>query len=198
MTGLLLGAEQIASQQLGAGVLPQALGVSSQQLAIVGSPLLLRSEHPIDTIGSSLTLETVMKIGELAKITNCQVVTIRYYERAGLVPPPDRSEGNYRVYNLTDAERLAFIRNCRALDITLDEVRQLLSFRDHPADDCTGVNELIDRHIEHVATRIAALQALKKQLTGLKNSCTKGHEAADCQILQQLNTSIKGAPRERG
>jgi len=60
-----------------------------------------------------------MRIGELAKISNCQVVTIRYYERSGLLPPPSRTEGNYRVYNVTDAERLAFIRNCRTIDITL-------------------------------------------------------------------------------
>jgi hypothetical protein len=68
-------------------------------------------------------------------------------------------------------------------------VKQLLSFRDHPADGCARVNELIDRHIEDVASRIAALQALKKQLRGLRKSCTEGREAADCPILQQLNTS---------
>lgn len=131
-----------------------------------------------------------MKIGELAKVTKCQVVTIRYYEHAGLLPPPDRSEGNYRVYNLGHAERLAFIRNCRALDMTLDEVRQLLSFRDHPTDDCAGVNELIDEHIEHVATKVASLQALKKQLKALRKNCTESREAVDCLILQQLNTSV--------
>ncbi|WP_022962639.1 Cd(II)/Pb(II)-responsive transcriptional regulator [Halopseudomonas pelagia] len=127
-----------------------------------------------------------MKIGELAKMTRCQVVTIRYYESAGLLPPPRRSEANYRVYDAVHVERLAFIRNCRALDMTLDEVRQLLSFRDHPADDCGGVNELIDQHIEHVASKIAALQALKKQLSALRKSCTEGREAAYCEILQRL------------
>ncbi|MDZ4194447.1 Cd(II)/Pb(II)-responsive transcriptional regulator [Ectopseudomonas chengduensis] len=128
-----------------------------------------------------------MKIGELAKMTNCQVVTIRYYERAGLLAPPDRSEGNYRVYTLVDAERLAFIRNCRTLDMTLDEVRQLLSFRDNPASDCSGVNEMIDGHIEQVAARITSLQGLQKQLMDLRKSCTEGREVADCQILHQLN-----------
>ncbi|MCG7374229.1 Cd(II)/Pb(II)-responsive transcriptional regulator [Pseudomonas luteola] len=128
-----------------------------------------------------------MKIGELAKMTNCQVVTVRYYERAGLLAPPDRSEGNYRVYTLVHAERLAFIRNCRTLDMTLDEVRQLLSLRDNPASDCSGVNELIDGHIEHLAARITSLQVLQKQLMDLRKSCTEGREVADCQILHQLN-----------
>lgn len=130
-----------------------------------------------------------MKIGELAKKTHCQVVTIRYYESAGLLPPPERSDANYRLYNATHVERLAFIRNCRALDMTLDEVRQLLGFRDHPEDDCGGVNELIDQHIEHVANKIAALQALKKQLTVLRKTCTEGREAAYCEILQRLTTT---------
>mgnify|MGYP003648273568 CR=1 FL=1 len=112
-----------------------------------------------------------MKIGELAKMTRCQVVTIRYYESAGLLPPPRRSEANYRVYDAVHVERLAFIRNCRALDMT---------------DDCGGVNELIDQHIEHVASKIAALQALKKQLSALRKSCTEGREAAYCEILQRL------------
>jgi len=130
-----------------------------------------------------------MKIGELAKMTHCQVVTIRYYERAGLLPPPERSEGNYRVYTPAHAERLVFIRNCRALDMTLDEVRQLLDYRDHPTQDCTGVNELVDEHIEHVAARIEILQALQRQLTELRQRCTEGRGIADCQILQQLIAS---------
>ncbi|QOF86876.1 MULTISPECIES: Cd(II)/Pb(II)-responsive transcriptional regulator [unclassified Pseudomonas] len=130
-----------------------------------------------------------MKIGELAKWANCQVVTIRYYESAGLLPPPERTGGNYRIYTPTHAERLAFIRNCRTLDMTVEEVRQLLSYRDNPENDCNGVNELIDEHIELVATRIAALQALNKQLTDLRKSCAKGREAADCRILQHLSNS---------
>ncbi|WP_185268146.1 Cd(II)/Pb(II)-responsive transcriptional regulator [Halopseudomonas xiamenensis] len=130
-----------------------------------------------------------MKIGELAKMTHCQVVTIRYYERAGLLPPPERSEGNYRLYTAVHAERLAFIRNCRALDMTLDEVRQLLDYRDHPTQDCTGVNELVDEHIAHVTARIEILQALHRQLTELRQRCTEEHGSADCQILQQLTTS---------
>ncbi|MGH8353591.1 MAG: Cd(II)/Pb(II)-responsive transcriptional regulator [Pseudomonas sp.] len=130
-----------------------------------------------------------MKIGELAKLTNCQVETIRYYEREGLLSPPDRSEGNYRLYNPTHVERLTFIRNCRTLDMTLDEIRQLLRFRDHPAANCEGVNELIDEHIEHVSARIASLQALQAQLVDLRKSCSEGREIDRCEILRQLNAS---------
>lgn len=73
-----------------------------------------------------------MKIGELAKLTDCQVETIRYYEKEGLLPPPARSDGNYRLYTQAHTERLVFIRNCRSLDMTLEEIRSLLGLRDSP------------------------------------------------------------------
>ena len=67
-----------------------------------------------------------INIGALAKRTQCQAETIRYYEREGLLPPPARSQGNYRQYDTTHVERLSFIRHCRSLDMTLDEIRALL------------------------------------------------------------------------
>ncbi len=73
-----------------------------------------------------------MKIGDLAKATDCAVETIRYYEREKLLPEPARSEGNYRMYTQAHVERLTFIRNCRTLDMTLDEIRSLLQLRDSP------------------------------------------------------------------
>ena len=63
-----------------------------------------------------------MKIGELAKLTDCPVETIRYYEKENLLPPPARTDGNYRVYTQAHTERLTFIRNCRSLDMTLEEI----------------------------------------------------------------------------
>ncbi|MET3715800.1 Cd(II)/Pb(II)-responsive transcriptional regulator [Pseudomonas sp. PvP001] len=109
-----------------------------------------------------------MKIGELAKITDCQVETIRYYERESLLPPPARSDGNYRLYTQAHVERLTFIRNCRILDMTLDEIRNLLTLRDSPQDQCQSVNDLIDEHIHHVKARIDGLVALQEQLVALR------------------------------
>ena len=130
-----------------------------------------------------------MKIGELAKLTDCQVETIRYYEREGLLPAPARSEGNYRLYGEMHAERLRFIRNCRALDMTLEEIRGLLGLRDSPQAPCDGVNHLIDAHIQHVQARIANLQALQAQLLDLRARCLDERAVDQCGILRQLNTS---------
>ena len=127
-----------------------------------------------------------MKIGELAKLTDCQVETIRYYEREGLLPEPARSEGNYRLYTQAHVERLTFIRNCRSLDMTLEEIRSLLSLRDSPQDQCESVNALIDEHIHHVKARIDGLLALQEQLLDLRQRCGGGNQ---CGILQQLEVS---------
>ena len=75
-----------------------------------------------------------MKIGELARLAGSNVETIRYYEREGLLPKPGRSEGNYRIYGPMHLERLTFIRHCRGLDMTLDEIRTLLHFKESPED----------------------------------------------------------------
>lgn len=128
-----------------------------------------------------------MKIGELAKATDCPVETIRYYEREQLLPEPARSEGNYRLYTQAHVERLTFIRNCRTLDMTLDEIRSLLRLRDSPEDQCDSVNALIDEHIQHVNARIEGLMALQVQLVELRRHCLP--KEAQCSILQHLEVN---------
>lgn len=127
-----------------------------------------------------------LKIGELAKKTGCLVETIRYYEREGLLHEPMRSDGNYRLYGNAHVERLRFIRQCRSLDMTLDETRRLLSLRDVPEKSCHEVNTLIDEHTCHVIDRIAELKALQKQWKELRNLCQKTEAVKDCEILQSL------------
>ena len=127
-----------------------------------------------------------LKIGELAAHTGYTVEAIRYYERQGLLPAPARSDGNYRLYRGTHLERLRFIRHCRSLDMALDEIRSLLTFRDHPDQSCGAVNALLDRHIVEVADRIAQLRDLEQQLLGLRGLCTDVQTAKECAILQCL------------
>lgn len=133
-----------------------------------------------------------MKIGELAALTNTQIETIRYYERKGLLAEPSRSEGNYRIYDKAHAERLSFIRHCRGLDMTLDEIRVLLRFKDAPTENCREVNELLDEHIGHVAERIRELRQLEKQLKGLRETCLGGQDAQHCGILNELTEIARG------
>lgn len=127
-----------------------------------------------------------MKIGELAKVAHCSVETIRYYEKEALLPQTARSEGNFRVYGAAHLERLRFIRNCRNLDMSHEEIHALLALTDRPEDGCGGINEVFDHHITHVDERIEELLQLKQQLTTLRQRCQTEQSQQDCGILQGL------------
>lgn len=141
-----------------------------------------------------------LKIGELAAQAGCLVETIRYYEKKGLLPAPARNLGNYRMYNDVYVDRLSFIRHCRSLDMTLDEIRTLLTFRDAPEENCGEVNSLLDEHISHVAHRVAELKTLERQLKKLRQLCDQAHAAKDCGILNELTqeaTSVSSKSRTK-
>lgn len=132
-----------------------------------------------------------MKIGELARLAGTNVETIRYYERDGLLPETSRTDGNYRIYGEAHAERLSFIRNCRSLDMTLDEIRVLLRFKDSPEVKCDAVNTLLDEHIGRVADRIRELRQLERHLKGLRELCQEAQDAGHCGILNELAQSAR-------
>lgn len=136
-----------------------------------------------------------MKIGDLSRQFDVPVETIRYYEREKLLPVPERTEGNYRIYGAAHADRLRFILNCRALDMTLDEIRALLTYHDNPTAECSQVNELLEEHIGHVAERISELQRLERQLRQLRRACRSGTATGNCGILKELKG---GRPVSRG
>lgn len=129
-----------------------------------------------------------IRIGELARRTECEVVTIRYYEKERLLPKPARSSGNYRLYGEAHIERLRFIRHCRSLDMSLEEIRILLGFRDSPTrdQDCGKVNALLDAHILQVKTRVEALLQLEQHLMVLRDMCGGIRPVESCGILQGL------------
>lgn len=127
-----------------------------------------------------------IRIGDLAKRSGCEVVTIRYYEKEGLLPKPARSSGNFRLYGDAHIERLQFIRHCRSLDMTLREIRALLGLRDNPTKDCDEVNVLLDTHIQQVEVRVEALLRLRQHLLALREQCSGARPVQACGILQEL------------
>ncbi|MEW6688013.1 MAG: Cd(II)/Pb(II)-responsive transcriptional regulator [Pseudomonadota bacterium] len=128
-----------------------------------------------------------MRIGELARRADCPVETVRYYEKAGLLPAPRRSGANYRSYAAEHAARLAFILRCRSLDMSLPEIRVLLAAIERPDSDCGPVNALLDEHIGHIASRIAELKYLKSELDAIRAHCSGKHPARACGILESLS-----------
>ena len=132
-----------------------------------------------------------MKISELAKAAHTQTQTIRFYEHKGLLPEAARTGANYRTYDASHVQRLAFIRHCRSLDMTLGEIATLLRFKDAPDDHCAEVNALLDAHVGHVAQRIKELKALEKELRALRLQCTTSQQTASCGILSGLDAAAR-------
>lgn len=130
-----------------------------------------------------------MRIGELGLAAGVDVETVRFYEKSGLLPTPTRSGNGYRMYGPKHVERLAFIRHCRALDISLKEVKRLLEFVEQPDADCGDIDRLIDTQLAKVRARLKSLKALEKQLTSLKGSCGENRTAGECGILHELVTA---------
>ena len=131
-----------------------------------------------------------MKIGELAARAGCDVQTVRFYEREGLLEEPRREASGYRRYDASALEKLRFLRHCRSLDMPLAEVRQLLAFAAQPDRSCGQVNELLDRHIALVKQRLNALRALEKQLVALRRTCD-GDTSRPCAILEAFQSAAQ-------
>lgn len=127
-----------------------------------------------------------MRIKELSEATGVPADTIRHYEKAGLLPSPPRGDNNYRRYGEADAQRLRFIRNCRALDMSLHEVRVLLAYLDAPQPDHEPVRAVVETHLAHVRERLAVLRQLEQQLTRLRQACDHAHPGELCGVLQVL------------
>ena len=137
-----------------------------------------------------------MKIGALAAAAGCTTETVRYYEKEGLLPEADRTESNYRSYGPHHLDLLRFIRNCRALDMTQEEIRVLLAAMDSADTACSVADTMVGEHIGHVEMRIAELEGLKRQLLELRQRC-RGEESGHCSILQGLTDmeTVPAGPR---
>lgn len=124
-------------------------------------------------------------IGDLGRATATKVETIRYYERIGLIAAPGRTAGNYRAYGQSDLERLSFIRRSRALGFPLEQVRALLDLADRRDQSCETVDALVRTHLTHIATKLADLRSLQRELKQLLSQCGQG-TIADCRIIEAL------------
>lgn len=109
-----------------------------------------------------------MKIGELAERVGVNPKTIRYYEGIGVLPEPARTASGYRAYDEADLDRLVFVKTAQRLGITLDEVREILAFRDRGEQPCGYVRNVLRRERAHIDQRIAELQGLRSELAALE------------------------------
>lgn len=133
-----------------------------------------------------------MKIGELAAATGCHFETIRYYEKVGLLPRPQRSASGYRAYRHGDIARVRFITRGRALGFSLDEIRSLLHLSESPGLACGDVDALARQHLVEVREKLAQLQRMEAELVATIERC-RGGQRATCAVLESLAHESQGA-----
>ena len=126
-------------------------------------------------------------IGELSRRTQCNIETIRYYERIGVLPKPRRAGGRYRRYDDEDVARLRFIRRARQLGFTLDDIRTFMKLaRTDGREVCSKAQDLTRTHIAYVRAKIADLRAMERVLSNAIRECESG-QRADCPIIEVLS-----------
>ncbi len=133
-----------------------------------------------------------MAIGELSRRTGCNVETIRYYERIGLLPPPARTASRYRRYRVDDVRRLVFVRRARELGFALGEVRTLLTLALGGQAACAEARAVAATHRADVQAKIADLKAMERALTHAIRRCDAG-EVRGCPLIEALSTDLAGA-----
>lgn len=124
-------------------------------------------------------------IGEAARSAGCKAPTIRYYEQIGLMPSPDRTCGNQRLYAGADVERLSFIRHARDLGFSIEAIRELLDLADQPDRPCEEADAIAFRHLQDVRARIARMQALAAELERMLEQCAGG-VISSCRVINSL------------
>jgi len=103
-------------------------------------------------------------IGELSRQAGIPTQTIRYYERLGLLNPPQRTESQYRIYSLEDQERLRFIQKAKRFGLSLDEIKKLLDIRAEGVPPCASLKAMVKQHLDELDYRIQELMAFRQAL----------------------------------
>ncbi len=126
-----------------------------------------------------------MKIGLLAETAACPIETIRYYEKIGLLPKPERLPNGYRDYHGKHLKWLQFILRCRALGFTQNEVKRLSGIAQQTQPDCSDVHELLVEHLLDVQKKLLDLRQMENALIRLTAKCQDG-SLNDCPVIDEL------------
>ena len=135
---------------------------------------------------------TELSIGELSKETGVKPVTIRYYEKIGVLEAPPRTASNYRFYSRQHVRRLHFVRRCRDLGFSLDQILDFLRLSSENGSSCAKVCRIAELHLEDVEGKLADLKRLASELRRIVSSCNGSRTMAECRIIGSLS---KGSGR---
>ena len=124
-------------------------------------------------------------IGQMSRETSVNIETIRYYEKIGIMPAPDRTEGGNRQYNHDQLKRLHFVKRCRELGFSIGEIRALLEMVDQKDITCAEVHRMTMGHLSAVKQKMADLRRLEKALKSMASECSRG-DVPECPIIDTL------------
>lgn len=124
--------------------------------------------------------------GEIAKRGGVNIETIRYYERRGLLPKPQRSASGYRLFSVDDARRVRFIKRAQELGFSLDEIGELLALRLSAKGTREGVRKIAEAKILDIKEKIKTLRAMEKSLEHLTTACCGSGAVSECPILESF------------
>ncbi|GIW95550.1 MAG: heavy metal-responsive transcriptional regulator [Pirellulaceae bacterium] len=130
-------------------------------------------------------------IGQLAQGAGVPISTVRYYERAGLLSPVDRTNANYRVYDEQSLERLQFIRAAQRTGFALDDVRQLLDLQDEGASACRDVQQIIGSRLAEIEARLRDLRHIQRVLKRALVRCRESERQGTCSVITELKQTQK-------
>jgi len=130
------------------------------------------------------------RIGDAARLSGVSAANIRYYEKEGLLAAQARADSGYRLYSDAEVHRLRLVRLCRAMDMSLDEVRTLLALDAHGAGHAACAT--LDEHLGHVRTRLAELRTLEAELLALRQRCDG--RGVQCHVIEALHERADAAP----
>ncbi len=131
-----------------------------------------------------------MRIGEVASEAAVNVQTLRYYERVGLLPRPDRSPSGYREYGATAVRRVRFVKRAQELGFTLAEVNELLGFRERSHTTCHEVEARASATLGRINDSIRDLERIRTALSRYVDTCRKGPPLGECPLLQALDQPV--------
>jgi Hg(II)-responsive transcriptional regulator len=141
-----------------------------------------------------------LRSGELARLANMNVETLRFYERQGLLPKPPQRASGYRAYAPEAVSLVRFIKRAQVLGFALREIKELLALREVPRATCGDVVVLAQRKIDEIDAKINDLRGMRTALTKLLKGCTGTAPIAQCPIIEALADQADGrkTPRPAG
>ena len=134
---------------------------------------------------------TTYKIGEVARRAHVNKETVRYYEKRGLIPEPDRRRSGYRIFTQRHIDQIRFIKRAQELGFTLSEIKELLELRMDEHTTCSEIKEEAQEKYRDVKEKIEDLQRIKETLLGLIDSCAGEGPKGECPIMEALEGENK-------